>query len=287
MWYLPPACLLQSATALSYEPPGSLKTYQLMAVRPLPPSLLPTPHAASPALAMSAAMASRCRPAKSSPPSPGLTLRKPRLTQSDHSCVRGEPAVAQRARVRLYTRLAAGRAGPLLRRRVQGDRPTPAPEGEHALGGVDQLELRRQLAPQGDQLAHERQHRRGVVALLGDVALRRVDGRQPGRPVAEAAVGRAVPLHRVAVAVAPGAVVALAARPLPLADLVTLVEEGRAGQRQQQQRRGAGVVRAEARRQPAEVVVRQRPGRAGQPRGRLDRRAQRRRLPRSVQQLEG
>ena len=40
MWYLPAACLLHSATALSYEPPGSLKTYQLIAVRPLPPSLL-------------------------------------------------------------------------------------------------------------------------------------------------------------------------------------------------------------------------------------------------------
>ena len=61
--------------------------------------------------------------------------------------------------------------------------------------------------------------------------------------------------------VAPGAVVGrIGARPVREADLVALVDESGAGQRQQQQRRGPNVLRPEPRGQPVEVVVREHPG---------------------------
>jgi hypothetical protein len=57
-------------------------------------------------------------------------------------------------------------------------------------------------------------------------------------------------------------------------DLVALVDERGAGERQQQDRRGAHVLGADVAREAFEVVVREHPGRALGPSGRLDRRAQ-------------
>src|SRR4051812_36784703 len=58
----------------------------------------------------------------------------------------------------------------------------------------------------GDQLPVVVEQRTGVVTLVGDVPPARVDHRQPRRARGEAAVGGAVPLHRMARAVAAGAV---------------------------------------------------------------------------------
>src|SRR4051812_687497 len=170
MWYLPPASLLQSATALSYDPPGSLKTYQLMAFLPPPPSVLPIPHAVRAALAVSAMTTSRCRACKLPSSYAARTPRRRRLIQRNRSCVRREPAGACRAGLGLYTQPAAERHGLHLGGRVDRDGVGAAPECDDALRGVEQLEALAQLAPQRDQLADQREHRGGVVALVGDVA---------------------------------------------------------------------------------------------------------------------
>ena len=114
---------------------------------------------------------------------------------------------------------------------------------------------------QGDQLAHPRQQRRGVgrlglhvdalvvVALLGDQ--RQVEAVRVGRGEAGVAVGR--PLHRRAHAVAV-AEVDVVAHP----DLVAVVDDRRAGQREQQrveQLDLASVVAEQRRQAPADAEV--------------------------------
>src|SRR4051794_33784739 len=83
----------------------------------------------------------------------------------------------------------------------------------------------------------------------------------------------------------------LCAGPVALSDLVALIDERAARQRQQDDCCRAFVLTAEAMREPAEVVVGQHPSgaRAGPPaqlRRGLDRATQGLRVPRRVQQLE-
>ena len=109
-------------------------------------------------------------------------------------------------------------------------------------GAVEEAQAGPELGAQRDQPAHECEQRRRVAALAGDVALGGVDEREPRLAGREAAGGGPVPLHGMAVAVAPRAVVGrVVAGSVGHPDLVALVDEGEPGQRQQQHRRGAHV----------------------------------------------
>src|SRR5690606_17124261 len=115
----------------------------------------------------------------------------------------------------------------------------------------------RVLAPQAQRLPVEGQHGTGVLVLRGDREVAPLGGdREPGvRARAEAERGLfALPGQRDAAAVAAGA---LAAQPLRVllellgkvehlgqAELLALVDVGRAGQRERQQRRRAGAPQA-------------------------------------------
>src|SRR3954454_3075925 len=91
----------------------------------------------------------------------------------------------------------------------------------------------------------------------------------------------------MAEAVTPGAVVGrIVARSLAQPDLVPLVEERHAGQREQEFSRRALVLAAEAGGQAAEVVVREHPGGLSGGKARLDRPAKLRRAPARMEQLE-
>src|SRR4051794_29508410 len=102
------------------------------------------------------------------------------------------------------------------------------------------------LSP-GDELPVEVEQRVGVLALAGHVALLRIDQRQPRRAGREAALRRAVPLHRVARAVAAGAVDRrVGAGAVLHPDLLPLVDERRAGEREQELGRVARVLASPA-----------------------------------------
>ena len=142
-------------------------------------------------------------------------------------------------------------------------------------------------AAQRDQIPVEPQERSAVRRLIGDVALRGIRRREPGRRLAEAAGRGRVPLHRVAERVAPVAVErGVVARAVGHADLVSLEDERRTRQREQEHCRGSVVRAADAVGEAREVVIREHPGRLAGCVHRLDRRPHARRLEASVQQLE-
>jgi hypothetical protein len=90
---------------------------------------------------------------------------------------------------------------------------------------------------QADELAVEPQQRPAVALLVGDIACSRVKARQPWTTGGEPCAIGAVPLHGVAKGVAASAVQRrLATGAVALADLVSLVDEHRPRQREQQHR---------------------------------------------------
>ena len=196
-----------------------------------------------------------------------------------------QPRRVGRADDRAGRRGGARRAGDVQHDDVLG----PAAVGQHAVGGV--VEERAARRPSARRAAirsrYSARTESGSRAWAATAPPADLDRRQPRLAVAEAAVARVVvPAHRVAMAVAAGAVVGrLAARAVGHADLVALVDEHRSGQRQREQRRGARVAGADAIGQAREVVVGEHPGDAAARRRR--RPARRRSRARSAPASQG
>ena len=68
--------------------------------------------------------------------------------------MRGEQPVAHHPRRRLYTQDARDRRGQGVGRSVDCNRCAPAAKGDDAIGGLDQTEVVRKLAPHLDPFAH-------------------------------------------------------------------------------------------------------------------------------------
>src|SRR5215216_5861822 len=119
-----------------------------------------------------------------------------------------------------------GRRRPLLGARVHRDRVRAALERDDPGLRVEEAEAIAELAPQLEQPAVELEQRARVAALVLDVALLRVDDRQPRRTGREARLRPGFPLHRVAKPVAARAVERrVDAGAVREADLVALVDE--------------------------------------------------------------
>ena len=170
---------------------------------------------------------------------------------------------------------------------VDGDEVVAALVREHARLGVEQPEAVAEPSAKLEQAPVERQQRRRIAALRFDVAALRVECLQPRSPGREAAGRARVPGHRVTQPVAPGPVERrIGAGAVRLADLVSLVDEGRPGEREQQDGRGTEVLRPHAGGEPVEVVVRHHPDDAAELRRRLDRCAQPLGVPGREEELE-
>ena len=164
------------------------------------------------------------------------------------ACMRRPAHRARRrpGRSRAAARRAPAAPGAARAGGVDGHHVRAAPVGDHAGRGLEQLEaLAEAAAAARSARARAPAWSPGPRAAPPRCA---PPGPAPGAtasPVLKPPPGLGVPLHRVAVAVAAGAVVQrLAGRAVELADLVALVEERRAGQRQQQHRRARARSRA-------------------------------------------
>src|SRR4051794_9673488 len=199
----------------------------------------------------------------------------------DYGRVRRQPVAV----VGCQDDLAPWRGAP-LRAGIDRDRVLSTPERHDSGLRVEQAEAASERAAQLEQLPIELEQRAGIAALFLDITLLGVDERQPRTAGRESTVR--VPLHRVAQAVPTGTV---EGRFVPGAvrepELVALVDESGARQRQQEHRRGTEVLGTDSGREPVEVVARHHPGGSPKRGGRLDRGSQPLGIPGGEEELEG